>query len=282
MTAQLVDYSFSHPAPSVIKAAGYVGVMRYISPGSNTKNLSPAERDGLHAAGLSIGLVWESSAGRAGQGLAAGIADSRAAEAAAGVLGYPSGCPIFYAVDSGALSPAVVQPYFQGLVRTASRYPVGVYGSASVVDAMPTLYKWQTAAWSGGVRSAQAHLYQLTSPSKIAGTDVNNLLNPFPMWGGTTTVSSPISGAPASIKAPAQLAPLVPLTPTVQEDDMRVLSQKDRGIWFVGPNYAHVFTPEEWSILSRRKDLTIWEFGPDAVGLREFDVTKAAFTQPTA
>ena len=55
---QLVDYSFSRPSAASIAAAGFIGVVRYLS-GNAGKDLSAGERDALHAAGLAIALVWE-------------------------------------------------------------------------------------------------------------------------------------------------------------------------------------------------------------------------------
>jgi hypothetical protein len=209
---QLVDYSWSRPSPATIAAAGYAGALRYLS-GGTSKDLTPAEAAGLHAAGLAIGLVWETSAGRAGQGFAAGVVDAHAAEQQAAGLGYPSSCVIFYAVDFAALPP-LVAPYFAG-VMSVSTHPVGVYGSADVVDGIPAPFKWQTAAWSGGRHSTQAHLYQRVGGTTIPGTDVNDLLKPLPLWGGASTISNLIPGG-GTVPGVPTITPLNPLT----EDDM--------------------------------------------------------------
>jgi len=186
----IVDYSFSRPSPAVIKAAGYSGVMRYLSMDSG-KNLSKPEATGLLAAGLSIGLVWETTAMRASQGRAAGASDAAAAEAQANALGYPSTAVIFYAVDYDAM-PTAVAAYFAGVVSMAHR-PVGVYGSKRVVEGTSVPYKWQACAWSGGLVSPGAHLYQrlrATVAHPISGTDENIILHDFPMW---TNAPAPVS-----------------------------------------------------------------------------------------
>jgi Domain of unknown function (DUF1906) len=197
MSTLLVDYSWTHPSPAGIRAAGYSGVVRYLSP-DPTKNLTPAERDALFAFGLSITLVWESTGSRAGKGQAAGAVDAHEAEKQASTLGYPGGCPLFYADDSGQLSAAAVTPYFDG-VESATTYPVGVYGCLSVIEGISVPWKWQTSAWSGvdkngnGLVSAQAHLYQRQRPTvarPLGGTDENIVLHPFPMW--TATPAPPV------------------------------------------------------------------------------------------
>ena len=178
----LLDYAWARPSPATIKAAGYSGVMRYLS-GDASKNLSAGERDVMLAAGLSIGLVWETTAARAGAGFNAGAADAVAAEAQANALGYPLSAVLFYAVDYDA-TPAQVAPYFAG-VASKAHHPVGVYGSKRVTEGINVPYKWQACAWSGGLVSASAHLYQrlqATVPHPISSTDENIVLHPFPMW----------------------------------------------------------------------------------------------------
>jgi len=222
----ILDYSYARPDPAAMRGAGAIAVMRYLSP-TPAKNLSAAERDALHAAGLGIGLVWESTAARAGAGYAAGLADARAAEAQAAALGYPAGCPIFYAVDYAAAVAAVL-PYFQG-VAAAAVHPLGVYGSAAIVEGVPAPWKWQTAAWSAGRISPAAHLYQQAVGSPVAGTDINDLRAALPLWGPITTASDVIAttgGLPSAPPAPD----LVP--PTLQETDMIVIKQTSTGKTF--------------------------------------------------
>ena len=199
----ILDYAWAKPTPAAIKAAGYSGVMRYLSTDA-TKNLSKTEATGLLAAGLSIGLVWETTAQRAGAGFAAGAADAATAEAQADALGYPSTAVLFYAVDYDA-APSAVAPYFAGVVSKAHR-PVGVYGSARVVEGVNVPYKWQATAWSGGRVSTVAHLYQrlhATVAHPIASTDENVVLHDFPMW----------TNAPA---VPARTAPVAPSRATTR------------------------------------------------------------------
>lgn len=190
-----IDYAWTHPEPSAIKAAGYDVVMRYLSH-DPSKDLSLTEAKALHAAGLGIGLVWETTASRAGAGQAAGASDAKEANAAADRLGFPRSCPIFYAVDYDA-APSAVEPYFTG-VKSVGVRPIGVYGSYRVVEAIRAKYAshgWQTMAWSfdtGTGRylvSSHAHLYQRIkrTAGPIAGVadstwDEDAVLIPFPLW----------------------------------------------------------------------------------------------------
>ena len=210
----LVDYAWQKPSPAQIVAAGYTGVLRYLSFDAS-KNLSPAERDGLLAAGLAIGLVWETTATRAGQGYGAGQQDVQAAEAQANALGYPAGCPIFYAVDYDAAVSAVL-PYFQGVVGLA-HHPVGVYGSANIIEGVPVPWKWQTLAWSYKRVSSQAHIYQNGGPT-LPGCGYDAVLKPIPLWTATSGLGGLASGVVTIPGAPT--FPTAPTAPPIQEDDM--------------------------------------------------------------
>lgn len=175
----IVDYSWNHPDPVALKAAGYVGAMRYLARTVDAKLLQASERDALHAAGLGIGLVWETTASRAGEGEAAGVADVRSAEALADDLGVPDDLPIFYAVDFDA-GPAQVAPYVEG-VRANARRPVGLYGSFRIVEGIEVDWYWQCAAWSKGRISDRTHLYQRIG-APVPGTDENRMYRPMPLW----------------------------------------------------------------------------------------------------
>jgi lysozyme len=69
-----------------------------------------------------------------------------------------------------------------------------------------------------------------------------------------------------------------------QEEDMLVLSQATRGIWLVGCNYSHNFSGEEWSTYYAQRVATGQVKAillPDTTqGVRDFDVLRAAHTQP--
>lgn len=141
-----------------IKAAGYEGILRYIShtPG---KDLTATERDEALAAGLTIGLIFESTANRAAQGHAAGLADGLYANGRADALGYPASCTLWFAVDfDGAMS--AVQPYFDGVAAAGGR-PFAPYGGVNIIDGVRySGVGWQTVAWSHNKISARAGLLQ--------------------------------------------------------------------------------------------------------------------------
>jgi Domain of unknown function (DUF1906) len=179
------DYSFAHPKPESFKPAGYDVVLRYLSH-TTGKNLTHAEAKSLRQAGLSIGLVWETTADRATGGESAAEQDRTAAEAMAADVGYPKTCVIFYAVDED-VSPDAVNDYFAGVAKGAT-HPVGVYGSLRVCEGMRSeghvTYLWQTEAWSGTDVSKHAHIYQRVKATKNIpdGCDEDVVLKPLPLW----------------------------------------------------------------------------------------------------
>lgn len=164
--ADVLDYSSGSPAPAAIKSARYVGVVRYVGTPGRGKNLTRAEAQGLHAAGIPISLVYEDSAGWMLQGLAAGEAAARAALTDAQNCGVGVRC-VYFAADVDVTSTAQmvgVERCLDGAAGVLGRGRVGVYGEADVIDAClgqkHATFGWQTRAWSGGRVSSRAHLLQ--------------------------------------------------------------------------------------------------------------------------
>lgn len=186
----LIDCAWSKPSPSAVKAAGYKGVIGYISHDTG-KDLDAEQAGKYVEAGLAVGFVFETTATRSAEGENAGAEDCRYAENEARKRGYPTGCPIFYAVDFDA-HPSQVLGYFRGVKAAAKRYGWGPYGSARVVAKVgkklrPTA-TWQTVAWSGGVLAPRADLYQRATRSHaikgVARTsfDEDVLIRDVPLW----------------------------------------------------------------------------------------------------
>lgn len=151
----VVDYSFSHPAPSSIKAAGYLGVVRYLGydfkyeydPGRNRRTICPRERDELFAQGLDIALVWETTANMVLGGSSAGAKDGVEANRQADYLGFPKDRPIYIAVDFQAYGYqyATIDGYMKAF--NAAGRPVRLYGHYDIIEYFGG--GWQCAAWSG-------------------------------------------------------------------------------------------------------------------------------------
>lgn len=238
-----LDWSTARPAPAHLGAAGFRFAMRYVSPlwstGPNPKDVSAVELAALRAAGLAVGLVFESTGGRARDGRAAGFADGQIASARARTVGYPAGYPIFYAVDFDAQPDqlAVVADYGAGFTAGVSGYPAGGYGSRAVVEHLAAqggaagLYWWQTAGWSGDVLSPVAHLYQRVVKrwADIPGTDEDVLCRPLPLYGW-----APAPPAPAPHGDDMAMATMIRNTET---GDEAICAP---GLWYHIPTPAYV------------------------------------------
>lgn len=212
-----IDCAWTKPAAASIKAAGDAFAIGYLSP-DVSKNLTPAFVADLHGQGLAVGAVWESSAARATQGSGAGQVDGRDATQQAATLGIPPSVPIYFAVD-GDYTPGQVLDYFRGVGSTCA-HPVGGYGSLRIVDGLLLagliVVGWQTSAWSGGVVSTRAHLYQRQKPTRlVAGM-------PADSYDEDVLLASDLAGAGLWLPEPAAPPTPVPApasAATSEEDD---------------------------------------------------------------
>jgi glycoside hydrolase-like protein len=164
-----VDYAFlPHPSPAAMKAAGVVFVGRYVSSfgpnDTNGKNLIPAEKTALLAAGLQIILFAEEASGRMLGGRSAGVADAEHFDAVTKALGL-AGIAMYCAADFDA-SPTQQVPinnYLDGAASVIGRSRTGIYGSYYVVkralDAAKATYACQTLAWSGPPQRHDPHTF---------------------------------------------------------------------------------------------------------------------------
>lgn len=200
-----IDIAWDRPTTASIKATGAAGVLRYLSP-DPTKNLTRAEVLDYHANGLGTAVVWESTATRATEGHAAGVADAQASVGQAQALGLPADMAIHFAVDTDT-DWASVEPYASGFASVVGQARTGVYGGLAVIDGAHSAgyrYLWQTLAWSGGVRSSHATLYQNGNTMFSGGADVNDILAAD--WG--------------QYPRPTSTPPAPPATLILQGDDM--------------------------------------------------------------
>ncbi|MHA6764666.1 glycoside hydrolase domain-containing protein [Streptacidiphilus sp. PAMC 29251] len=146
-----LDVAWDRPTVAQILATGAHWVARYFSPDAS-KNLTASEVVSYPAAGLAVVTVYESTAGRALQGRAAGVADAQSAERQRKAVGLPGSVVLHFAVDTDT-SWSSVAAYFQGVLSVLPLARVGCYGGYSVIagaHGAGIRYLWQTVAWSGG------------------------------------------------------------------------------------------------------------------------------------
>lgn len=206
-----LDYSWSAPiAPAHHKAVGSSFACRYLN-GSGTKAITRAEASALQNGGIAVVGVYETTAKRALNGRAAGVADANAAVNLARAAGKPEGRPIYFAVDFDATladQPAIAE-YFRGVGDVLNNLgpagmphqsAVGVYGGywpcKRLADAGLVGYIWQTAAWSGRNLLSRANIYQFSFAHSVAGHSVDYdraLKADFGQWGFAAPKPKPVA-----------------------------------------------------------------------------------------
>jgi Domain of unknown function (DUF1906) len=195
-----IDIAWDRPTIAAIKATGAHWVARYFSPDA-TKNLTAAEVHDYPAAGLAIVTVFESSAGRATAGFAAGAADARLAEQQRAAVGLPASHIHHFAVDEDT-SWASVQAYFDGAASVVGLARIGAYGGLAVIEgaaAHGLRYLWQTVAWSGGVWSPHATIRQPGGTLMAGAADIDDA--EVPDFGQTPRPETNMPLTPADIQA---------------------------------------------------------------------------------
>lgn len=204
-----VDYSWARPGGKLLKSVGKSFAVRYLYPdGQGGKGLDPSELADLQANGIEVPVVYESYAGRAKEGRAAGQADAKVAQAQLAPLGLPTGMPIYFAVDFDATEgdQAGIDEYMRGAGDVLGADRVGVYGGFYVVKRCAgngsAKWLWQTYAWSGGQWFDGNHLEQYLNGQNINGAvdlcrAVKDNYGQPSKFGGATPVTPPTPEQPA-------------------------------------------------------------------------------------
>ncbi|MGI9124824.1 MAG: DUF1906 domain-containing protein [Mycobacterium sp.] len=198
---QLIDFAMRQIPAEHIRAAGYSGVINYVSlsrPGSSfgAKPITRPYAQSLTAAGLVI--VSNYQYGKPGgtapsdftRGYAGGIADARTAWQLHTAAGGGQSAPIFFTVDEDISRDTwntVALQWFRGINSVLGVQRTGVYGGIDVcqwaaadgvIGSSSTpgrRWAWQTRAWSGTKVDPAAVLYQRI---------VSTASNPGPVVGG--------------------------------------------------------------------------------------------------
>ncbi|GGK47770.1 DUF1906 domain-containing protein [Nocardia camponoti] len=192
----LVDYAGGVPSAAAIRAAGHVGVIRYVSdrrPGAEWmegKPLRPAEVADLQNEGLTIVSNYQFGKGETSdwrEGYEGGLRHAERGLALHRAAGGPDSAPIYASIDdnpSGDEFDQLIVPYLQGWESVIGADRVGVYANSPTID-------WAVAAGVGswfwqhnwgtprGEVNADAQLHQFEIDKRSidgVGVDVNNAL----------------------------------------------------------------------------------------------------------
>ena len=189
-----LDYAGGRPGGRAIRDAGYTFAVRYLSEGGSAlpgKLLTPAEAEDLRANGVSIAVVWETTANRMLGGRSAGIADASAARGQIERCGGPEDRPVYFAADWDATpaQQAQINAYLEGAASVVGLENTGIYGGywplSRAKQAGLASWFWQTEAWSGTNRLDGRQLHQRTGFVTVGGVqcDVDEALSDdFGQW----------------------------------------------------------------------------------------------------
>lgn len=197
---QLIDFALQRIPPEEIKAAGYAGVVNYVSesrPGMNfeAKPITRQYADALRAAGLHIvsnfqyGKPNGSAPSDFTRGYDGGVADAQTALALHNAAGGGASAPIFFSVDDNidqGTWNSLALPWFRGINSVLGLGRTGIYGHSracawaindNVIGNSTTpghRWAWQTKAWSNGEREPAAVLYQgVVDGPLLAGVQID-------------------------------------------------------------------------------------------------------------
>lgn len=235
------DYSAGPIAPAVLKALGCSVVFRYVSTPGNPKNISRSEYEALTAAGIVVGLVYETTADWMLGGYNAGLTAAASAREQATAVGYPATHPIWYAADldtaarTGSLT-TIVDALHGCADAEGSKTLVRPYGDFDVIEAAygsGFTGAWQTVAWSGGLWSAYALVRQTGQTDSAGGVQVD-----------VDETFGPLFPPPVPV-------PPAPVHHQLEEDDMILYTAPESGaadapkdvFAFGNGKYEHVADP---------------------------------------
>jgi hypothetical protein len=197
-TPWVADCSAAHPSVAQFRAAGAVGVIRYMDPGRNDgTEITAAEIADYHANNFPYGLVMEYGADWLEGGYPVGHAKALQALADEAALGIPKG--VTYGACDFDIQPSQYGPALDCLHGMADAYGgwqyVGVYGSKSFCEwvggaGSPIKHFWSTDAWSNYTPAANAVLHQHAQwPAGVPvvdGCDHNLILGDWGPRNGST------------------------------------------------------------------------------------------------
>ena len=184
MVIEGVD-AYGKPTPAGLVAVGRKFVARYL------KNVTRAEIDADHAAGLTVVLISETTGRRALEGSMAGVECGRADLLLLHALGVPPGVAVYWAEDDLDVQPAQVPAIVQAAKAyraTLAGYRTGFYGGLRAVTAVGEAgaadFLWQTYGWSGGKWYPKVTLEQYLNGQNLPGAVVDFDRALTPAYGG--------------------------------------------------------------------------------------------------
>ena len=235
MVSLWVAYSSGRPSGAALRAAGIVGVVRYVGVGSAGKRLTAAEYQDLTAAGVQVAGVVETTTTRSAAGYAAGVTDGRSAAADCAAMGCDPTMPLFATCDNTTWGQANLD-YVRGFRDAVGQSRTGAYGFAPFVTAVHSAgtadWFWEAGHPSG---AAWVHLWQRngfggTPTTATIGGVVCDLNEQYrQIAGGGSADMAVIDDAAYQVTHPWVPNELVVKDPNV--DAMTLVDKVERLVW---------------------------------------------------
>lgn len=181
---QLADYSAARIAAKDLKAAGFGGAVRYISPAREPwmggKPMTRAEVDDFKAHGLEIVAVWQHLKEDWRGGRNAGLANAKAALAKMEELGAPKNAVIYFAIDSNptlAEWNSTIIHYVKALREVVGAERLGLYCNTKCrawAEEDGVKHYWWKHNWGSDhtLDNCSIHQYEIDA-YKVAGVTVD-------------------------------------------------------------------------------------------------------------
>jgi hypothetical protein len=189
------DYSAGRPSGAALKAAGFVGVLRYVGLGSSKKRITAAEYKDLAAAGVEVLLVAELGTNDAwgtssDDDYARGITNATIARQDARAAGVPDWVGIAAAADAHAANRQQINDavaYTRGFRDVLGLGRTGFYGFSETLNAVHDTgvasWFWRCGSQPSVADQSWVNFWQRNAPPTtrvVSGVvcDINEQYNP--------------------------------------------------------------------------------------------------------
>lgn len=229
-----IDYAWHGEIDwNCLKAQGVTFICRYFS-WDQGKDLTPAELHAANTNGISVVVVWETTANRMLGGYNAGAEDAHETNVRLSAYGMDN-APAYFACDWDAseAEQQVINSYLNGAASVMGLARVGMYAGYYPLkrawDAGKLTYGWQTYAWSGGHWDNRAQLRQVQNGVTVCGISADwdeSMAPDFAQWPRPYQQEKPPS---QEAKKDMALSVVIPPGTGVEESN-------DIGVSFPGAN----------------------------------------------
>ena len=246
MGKQLIDYSAGVPRASAVKAAGFAGAVRYVSPARDAwmkgKPIRKPEADDYQAHGLELVSVYQNLKEDWRRGRTGGVVDATDAVMHHLEAGGPKGAVIYCAIDSNPTPEEFrshALPYIEGFWDTLATlgYRRGVYCNTKVMGWLEgrnfTDFLWWKHGWGSDARieGAAIHQYEIDKFTVDGiGVDRNHVYaDDYGQWSSVTVTEPAPTPTPPKEESPVTSGPEYVLTGTQFPCDVNIYTAANSG-----------------------------------------------------